>query len=58
MKKYKQETEVGNYYLNKGIKIQISLQKLLSNEDSIALNYHLKAAANIIGKYTEETPDE
>lgn len=58
MKKYKQETEVGNYYLDKGMRVQISLQKLLSNEDSNALNYHLKAAANIIGKYTEETPDE
>lgn len=57
-KKYKQETEVGSWLLDKGMRVQISLPTLLSNEDSNALNYHLKVATDIIGKYTKETPNE
>lgn len=53
-KTFKQETEVGSWLLDRGMRVQISLKELLTKEDATALNYHIKVAADIVSKYTED----
>lgn len=56
--KYEQNMEVGDYYQDRGMRIDTRLRRFPTKEDLNALNFHLLLAAEIVSKYIEDTPNE
>jgi hypothetical protein len=56
-KQYKLELRVGDYLLDRGMKVEINLQQHLSHQHATAVAYHLEVVSDIISKYVEK-PNE
>jgi hypothetical protein len=56
-KQYKLELRVGDYLLDRGMKVEINLQQHLSHQHATAVAVHLEVVSDIISKYVEK-PNE